>query len=142
MSKAQKNAMENELREMGYRVTRQRRIILEELRKMDVHPTATEVYEAVRDRLPNISLGTVYRNLNVLEAVGLLQKIQSGNTSRYDGDLHQHYHLKCVQCGQVFNVDSSLIQALDAHLLELEGFELLDYKLEFYGRCPDCRTNQ
>mgnify|MGYP001560062751 CR=1 FL=1 len=127
---------------MGYRVTRQRQIILEELRKMEVHPTATEVYEVVRARLPNISLGTVYRNLNILEALGFLQKIQCGNTSRYDGNLQRHYHLKCVECEKVYNVDSSIFQALDTHLLELEGFELLDYKLEFYGRCPSCQTHQ
>ena len=83
---------------MGYRVTRQRRIILEELRKMDSHPTAAKVYEIVRHRLPNISLGTVYRNLNVLDDLGLLQKIQYGNASHYDGNLQRHYHLKCVQC--------------------------------------------
>jgi Fe2+ or Zn2+ uptake regulation protein len=139
MAKATRSSLEQELREMGYRVTHQRRIILEELKKMDSHPTAKEVYEVVRARLPNISLGTVYRNLSVLEELNLIQKIQYDHTSHYDGDFEKHYHLKCVECEGVYNVHPSVINALDTRLLESQGFELLDYKLELYGRCPICR---
>ena len=134
--------LKQELQELGYRITRQRQVILEELRKVDSHPDAKEVYDIVRHRLPNISLGTVYRNLNMLEQLGLLHRIQYGNISHYDGDLQRHFHLKCVMCAEVFNVDSSIIQGVDAHPLESQGFEVLDYKLELYGRCPNCRTNK
>ena len=131
--------MEQILRETGQRVTRQRQVILTELRRMITHPTAKEIYEAVRYHLPQISLGTVYRNLGVLEDLGLLRRLECGGISRYDGDLHRHFHLQCVDCNQVYDIDQSLVKNLNMDLLKSQGFELLDYKLDFYGLCPSCK---
>jgi Fur family ferric uptake transcriptional regulator len=83
-------------------MTRQRQIILEELRKADTHPSADEVYETVRKRLPRISLGTVYRNLEILSELGEIQKLElGGDLKRFDRKPNKHYHIRCMNCGRV-----------------------------------------
>jgi Fur family ferric uptake transcriptional regulator len=70
-------------------MTRQRKVILEEIRKTDSHPTADELYQRVRQRLPHVSLGTIYRNLETLAASGLIQKLEMGGSQkRFDGNLY------------------------------------------------------
>jgi len=83
-------------------MTKQRRVILDELRKLKSHPSADELYRRVRRFLPRISLGTVYRNLEVLSQQGVVQKVELGGPQRrYDGDATTHYHVRCVECGRV-----------------------------------------
>lgn len=125
------------------RQTRQRQIILEELRRSREHPTAAELHEAVRKRLPRISLGTVYRNLELLASAGKIRKLAlSGQTMRYDGDLGRHYHIRCDQCGKIDDVE---IDALDIESA-LNGisneYEILGHRLEFIGICKSCRRRQ
>jgi Fur family ferric uptake transcriptional regulator len=82
------------------RMTRQRRTIMEVLEKVDNHPAADEIYEMVRHKLPHISLGTVYRNLDVLSEHGLIRKMEfAGSQRRFDGRRNNHYHLRCTGCG-------------------------------------------
>ncbi len=88
-----------------YRMTRQRMVILDTLRSMVSHPTADEVYEAVRGILPHISLGTVYRNLEVLTEMGLIMRLDiGGGQRRYDGRAERHYHLRCINCERVVDI--------------------------------------
>ncbi|NJB69048.1 Fur family ferric uptake transcriptional regulator [Desulfobaculum xiamenense] len=124
------------------RMTRQRMIILEELRKVTSHPTADELYELVRERLPRVSLGTVYRNLEVLSETGEILKLESaGSQKRFDGDTSEHYHVRCTCCGRVGDVDVSGDVALpDLANFRCEGFSLSRASLEFYGLCDDCRA--
>ena len=82
------------------RMTRQRAVILEELRKVKTHPTADELYSIVRERLPRISLGTVYRNLDFLADTGEIRRLEAaGTTKRFDGDISWHQHVRCIHCG-------------------------------------------
>jgi Fur family transcriptional regulator, ferric uptake regulator len=84
------------------RMTSQRRIILEELRKTKTHPTADELYVVARKRLPKISLGTVYRNLDQLAESGEILKLEMcGCQKRFDGNTHEHFHARCQGCGRV-----------------------------------------
>ena len=84
------------------RKTRQRQVILEELQAVTSHPTAVELYQLVRRRLPRVSLGTVYRNLDLLARMGLIEKKEhSGGEARFDANTAQHDHLRCVRCGRV-----------------------------------------
>ncbi|MBA4358220.1 MAG: transcriptional repressor, partial [Desulfovibrio sp.] len=88
------------------RMTTQRQVILEELRGLKSHPTAGELCQLVRKKLPRVSLGTVYRNLEILSRSGVIQKIDvAGVEMRFDGDISNHYHLRCVGCGRVFDVE-------------------------------------
>jgi len=124
------------------RVTPQRRVILEELRKVDTHPTADELYEMVRKRLPKVSLGTIYRNLDLLSSEGIIQKLQAGNSQmRFDGNPKPHLHISCIHCGRVADVHSgpdtsSLCQNVQT------DFTVLSCTILLHGICPECETEE
>jgi len=121
-------------------MTRQRRVILEQMQTPGEHLTADEVYERVRRRLPNISLGTVYRNLNLLSSTGQIKKLNLGGTqSWYDGGMHRHYHVRCVRCDKLSDVSAALFDDLDAAVNPSSDYVIIGHELEFQGICPDCR---
>ena len=123
-----------------FRMTRQRRAILAELRKVTSHPTADAVYRMVRRRLPNISLSTVYRNLEILSNQGLIQNLElSGFQKRYDGNPEMHYHIRCVRCGRVDDAPIESCPVAKNALCRTCGYKILGYRLEFVGICPQCR---
>jgi Fur family peroxide stress response transcriptional regulator len=126
------------LKQKGHRFTRQRQIILEEVQKRESHPNATEIYEAVRQYIPNISLGTVYRGLGLLVGLGLIRRLEQEDSSRFDSNLSEHYHLICTNCKQIFDIDTSILEKLNTHGLEADGFEINGLKLELHGLCPSC----
>ena len=122
-----------------FRMTPQRRLILDELRKTKSHPTADQLYVMVREKLPRISLATVYRNLELLSEHGLVRRIASGpGPMRYDGGLAPHFHVRCVVCGAIQDVMLELDERIDAVAARQTGFEILGHELEFSGVCPDC----
>lgn len=122
------------------RNTQQRLVILEELRKMSSHPTACELYERVRKRLPSISLGTVYRNLEILSRTDLIQKIEIGcGTSRFDGNGEKHYHIRCKGCDRVDDISIKQEPTIKKSLQNTRGYKVLGHRLELIGLCPDCR---
>lgn len=121
------------------RMTRQRRVILEELRKVNTHPSADEIYEIVRKRLPRISLGTVYRNLEILSDSGDIQKLETGcSLKRFDGNLSEHCHIRCVRCDRI--ADAPMLPELEIDLERFDStdFEIIGHRLEFLGVCPIC----
>jgi Fur family transcriptional regulator, peroxide stress response regulator len=117
------------------RMTRQRKVILAELRGTDSHPTADEIYERVRRTLPRISLGTVYRNLQTLVSDGQVRTLSDGGRMRYDGALDDHCHVRCAACGVVGDVPA---QGIGAKPCESGDFRIIGYKIEFVGICPEC----
>jgi Fur family transcriptional regulator, ferric uptake regulator len=121
------------------RNSRQREVVLEELRNMKTHPTAAELHDVVRERLPRISLGTVYRNLELLAGDGLVRKLEyRGGRARFDGDLEQHLHVVCIACGSVGDVSG---QPADVGLDDLatpDGYRIFGMRVELTGLCPDC----
>jgi Fe2+ or Zn2+ uptake regulation protein len=121
--------------------TAQRRVILEELHKVKIHPTADEVYEMARKRIPKISLATVYRNLEAMAKKGEILRLDiAGRRRRYDADLSQHYHLRCRNCGGVSDLPASVIAKISYDLEEVKGKNgIEDYTLEFRGICKRCR---
>lgn len=124
-------------------MTNQRRIILEELNKLHTHPTANELYEAVRKRLPHISLGTVYRNLEFLSELGMIQKLEmAGTQKRFDGRIENHYHIRCIQCHRVEDVPIDPISDIDQALKGVSDYDVLWHKLEFVGLCPNCKSKR
>ncbi|ADL08848.1 Fur family transcriptional regulator [Thermosediminibacter oceani] len=122
------------------RNTRQRALILEVLRSTRVHPTADWIYEKVKKKIPNISLGTVYRNLATLKKMGEIMELNYGSkNSRYDGKPENHYHFVCLECGQTFDVeDLPVNRELDKEVADRNGWEVFYHRLEFYGLCGDC----
>ncbi|HEX3033258.1 MAG TPA: transcriptional repressor [Bacillota bacterium] len=121
------------------RMTRQKRVILNVLRSTKSHPTADWVYLHARQELPNLSLGTVYRNLNVLKEMGEIMELNYGSTfSRFDGNPVQHYHFVCEDCGQVLDLDFPMHAKLNELAAATLGAEISHHRLEFYGCCQEC----
>ncbi|MBQ4567087.1 MAG: transcriptional repressor [Desulfovibrio sp.] len=125
------------------RMTRQRAVILEELRKSRSHPTADELYSIVRERLPRISLGTVYRNLDFLADSGEIRRLESAGTiKRFDGNMHHHQHVRCVSCGCIGDVMPPL-PTPDFDEMTVEGFSAIhNARVEFDGLCDACASRQ
>jgi len=121
------------------RMTRQRKVILEELCKVCNHPTADQVYEMVRKRLPHISLATVYRNLEILSGIGSIMKLEfAGAQRRYDGNAAPHYHARCQGCDKVVDAHMPPIDVPQVPE-SLNGFFITGHQFEFTGYCEDCR---
>ena len=126
-----------------YRMTQQRQIILVEVRRRHTHPTADELYEIVRKKIPRISMGTVYRNLDILSKIGLIKKIDpSYPQMRFDGNTHDHAHIVCMACGRIEDAQvSTPSYSLDnfmESLSNLTDFKVFGHNLKFLGLCPLC----
>jgi len=120
-------------------MTHQRQVILEELRQVHTHPSADEVYDMVRKRIPRISLGTVYRNLEILSETGAIQKLEScGSPKRFDGNPDDHYHIRCIACDRLVDAPADIHLDVERELSETTRFKVVGYKLEFLGFCPQC----
>lgn len=124
------------------RKTRQREVILEVLRGTTSHPTADWVYQEVRKEMPNVSLGTIYRNLKTLSENGEIQELAFGSThSRFDFRAHRHYHFVCEECGVVEDIEAGAIgdfTPFEDKVAKAGDYEVTSHRLEFYGRCPAC----
>ena len=122
------------------RMTRQRKVILEEIRKTTTHPTADELYQIVRRKLPRISLATVYRNLEQLAAEGLILKIETaGAQMRFDGQPRNHYHIRCVRCGAVEDAPIEPDPTLEQLVQKNSSYHIIGHTVQFLGICPGCK---
>jgi len=123
--------------------SRQRQAILEAVQRTNIHPTADDVYTMVRTEYPNISLATVYRNLNLLSELGEIRKIpMPGGSDRFDGRLMPHYHMCCQECGNVFDIYLEQIGQLDRYIQDTTGFHVGSLELMVRGVCPHCRQEK
>ena len=124
------------------RQTKQRKMILEKLKKAKTHPTANIIFRMVKKRIPSISFGTVYRNLNLLRDEGSILEIACGKYScRYDGDTTDHHHFFCLKCNEIFDLPGSLVGNLDKQVCKDAGFEGKYHRINFYGYCKRCGVN-
>lgn len=120
-------------------MTRQRKLILETLRNMHTHPSADEIYEMVRRKLPRISLGTVYRNLDILSELGEIQKLElSGCLKRFDGNPEKHYHIRCINCDRLDDAPIAYMETLENRMPDECGYKIVGHRLEFLGLCQQC----
>jgi Fur family transcriptional regulator, ferric uptake regulator len=123
------------------RNTKQRRLILNELRGVTSHPTAQELYNMVISKLPGISLSTVYRNLEAMVEQGIVHKLDnSGGKSRFDGDIQPHSHIHCLSCGSVHDAAAPPDSLMEDYKVQLDEFEVVSWRLDFHGICPECQV--
>ncbi|OGO30833.1 MAG: hypothetical protein A2Z29_03975 [Chloroflexi bacterium RBG_16_56_11] len=123
------------------RHTRQREAIVRLLRGTNTHPTADSIYEMVKKEIPNISKGTVYRNLKVLLETGEVSELNiRGTVSRFEAKKEIHSHFRCERCGRVFDIDEPVDQGIDRRVAEKTGFSVSHHQLEFRGLCCECRS--
>lgn len=122
------------------RLTTQRQVILEELSKVKTHPTANELYDMVRQRLPRIGLGTVYRNLELMAENGMILKIEvGGSQKRFDATTEDHYHIRCSRCGKVDDIDIPVIDDLVQEASKTSSYNIIGHHVEFTGICSECQ---
>ncbi|OQA10702.1 MAG: Zinc-specific metallo-regulatory protein [Firmicutes bacterium ADurb.Bin373] len=128
------------IKKKGFKITSQRRAIIEALLVPDRPPTAKDVLEIVRDKYPDVSLDTVYRNLNLLAEIGCVIKINLKNseTSRFEIlKRHHHHHLICLGCGEAVCLEKCLLD-MHADVLNDKGYKIVGHAFEIYGYCPSC----
>lgn len=123
--------------------SRQRESIQNFLANRYDHPTAETVYQNIREEFPNISLGTVYRNLNLLAEIGEIQKISTGaGPDRFDGNMHPHYHFICNHCGCVMDLSVSGLEHINILASQDFGGAVEGHVAYFYGKCPACAEDK
>jgi Fur family peroxide stress response transcriptional regulator len=137
---ASERILRQALEASGQRFTEQRSAVFRFLSSTDVHPSADEVFLAVRKHLPGISLATVYKSLETLVGCGLAVKLTySDGSARYDGRTDPHHHARCLRCGRVVDIPGGFtddqVRALEART---DGFRVTGYRLELSGYCPSC----
>ncbi len=125
---------------MATKYSRQREMILNNLCSRTDHPTADELYMDLKEELPNLSLGTLYRNLALLSENGTILKFHCGTCDRFDGNNNLHYHLICESCGRLYDLEHSPLTNLEEMFTESYGGEIRSHLLVFYGLCESCKN--
>jgi Fur family ferric uptake transcriptional regulator len=135
------------LKKNGLKVTTQRVAILEVLSsRPGKHLTAEEIYDFVKKKYPDIGLATVYRTIQVLSDLNLIDKLnlddgyvryEIGKKDNEDNG-HHHHHLICLDCGSIFSFQDDLLEALEEHIEETLGFKVVDHEVKLYGHCKKC----
>ena len=124
----------------GRRSSVQRQLVHRIIESRRDHPTAQSVFEKAREQMPSISLGTVYRNLQLLVDQGLLLERKIGNRpARYEAQRQRHYHICCVQCGALEDLSVPYQEILDRRVQRMVRYQLQEHRMEFYGICPQCQ---
>ena len=135
------------LKAKGLKVTNQRLLVLEVLAEhRDKHMTAEDIYELVKEDYPEIGLATIYRTMQLLLEMQLVDRVNlDDGCIRYeigglfDGEFrHHHHHLICRTCGRVFPFKDDLLEDLEGQIEGKTGFRVLDHELKFYGQCREC----
>lgn len=125
----------------GFKITPQRRAIIDAMLLADKPPTAKEVLDTVRHNFPDVGLDTVYRNLNLLSEIGCVIQINLKNseTSRFEILKQHHHHLICLGCGEATCLEKCILERhMDA--LKDQGYKIVGHAFEIYGYCPSCST--
>lgn len=126
---------------MDKRNTIQKELVLNAVTKMRRHVTADEVYDYIKKDYPSIGKGTVYRNLSILAGEAKIRKVEiPGGADQYDFTLTRHYHVRCVECGKIFDVNLNEVKEIDAFMHAEHDIQLLDYDIIFKGICKDCQN--
>jgi len=140
MKSAMSEELTTALRDRGMRVTSQRVIVHRALRELDRHVTADELLDAVAERLPNVSLPTIYATLELLEELGMVRRVQRAGTTLYDPRIQPHHHLVCAECGSIEDLDFELDTAGLERAAGGRGFVPERIEAVVHGRCAVCSS--
>lgn len=122
-----------------YKKSKQRERILELLQNTDTHPTATWLYDHLKTEFKDLSMGTIYRNLNILVEQGLVNKMDFGSSfDRFDGNVKPHYHFICEECGSFLDVPLPVDLEINKKVDQLTRHKTRCHRLEFFGCCSRC----
>ncbi|HLR70793.1 MAG TPA: peroxide-responsive transcriptional repressor PerR [Pseudogracilibacillus sp.] len=127
------------LKKSGVRITPQRHAVLEYLLTSMSHPTADEIYKALENKFPNMSVATVYNNLRILREIGLVRELTYGDeSSRFDSNMREHYHIICEDCGKIVDFHYPTLDEIESLAEKVSGFKISHHRMELYGKCEDC----
>ncbi|PKO06309.1 MAG: transcriptional repressor [Chloroflexi bacterium HGW-Chloroflexi-3] len=131
------------LKDRGYRMTPQRLELVRVITTSEGHPSASQIYETIRNQFPTMSQATVYNTLSLLKEMNQILEIDLHDDSHYDGNRPEpHPHIICIQCNRIvdgnFDLDGNMIQRLE----ETSGFHIIRSQFAFYGLCPNCRSKE
>lgn len=144
LSSGEIERLKNSLKEKGYKLTPQRRAIVDIIIKNEgKHLTTEEIYDLVKKDCPEIGLATVYRTVQLLEDIGVVCKLDlDDGCSRYEiiheKEIHQHHHLICTRCSKIIEVPDKLLEDLESQIESKYNFKILNHSLKFYGICNEC----
>ena len=141
-----RNEVKSLLRERGLKATNQRILILETLAESeDGHLTVEEIYDSIKAQFPAIGLATVYRNIQLLLSINLIESISLGDgCTRYEiaksqaDEKHRHHHLVCKECGKVISFRDDLLEELEQKIYDTVSFQVIDHEVKLYGYCEQC----
>ncbi len=134
------NRVTSLLREKGFKVTPQRLAIYKVLANSKAHPSAETIFQQLQPYYPTMSLATVYKTVEILKEIGLIQVLNAGEDSfRYDADTSMHPHIRCLQCGRVDDLHDIDIAAFIGQVTEKTAYRLTGQQFYFYGYCPVCQ---
>ncbi len=118
--------------------SKQRDALIDILQSTDTHPTAEWVYEQMKQKFPNVSLATVYRNLKHMIEMGIARELYTDNSSRFDANMTEHYHFICRKCNKLIDIFPDK-EFCEKERMKNMGFEVDRYDLSMYGLCTDCK---
>lgn len=131
------------MKRQKYKRSKQREEILKIMQNTDSHPTASWVYDELKKKFWNLSMGTVYRNINILIDQKLVKKVQSGSSfDRFDANTELHYHFHCRSCDTIQDLPLPFMEELDHKVNLSTGFLAEEHSIYFHGLCPACRAEQ
>jgi Fur family peroxide stress response transcriptional regulator len=141
LSKARYEDISKKLRESGNKLTPQRLVIARILAESEGHPSVEDIYTQLRKNFPGISQATVYRNIMLFKSLGEVLEIGfAGGSTRYDGKKpYPHPHIICLKCNKIIDPDLESLRDMTKEIIDESGFEIVTYRLDFFGICPDCR---
>lgn len=147
LSPSEIEKLKNDLKEKGYKLTPQRRAIVDIIIKNEGnHLTTEEIYDLVKVECPEIGLATVYRTVQLLEEMGVICKLDlNDGCNRYElvrqDENHQHHHLICNNCGRVIEVQGDLLEILEHDIETKYDFEIKNHSVKFFGICNECKSS-
>lgn len=137
-------AFKDKLKRKGYKLTTQRRAVLDILiQHSGEHLSTEELYSFVKEKFPEIGLATVYRTVQLFEEMNIINRLNfDDGCSRFelhaDDENHHHHHLICEKCNKVFEVENDLLEEIEKEIEEKHNFKVKNHKVTFYGHCQKC----
>lgn len=117
-------------------------MVLDAVNEMHSHVTADQIYTFIKEKYPSIGRGTVYRNLGILVEEGKVRKVEVPDGSdRFDFTLENHYHVECVKCGEIFDVDMDVISEMEKRIKDTHGMKYISHDI-FKGICQECQKKE
>ena len=132
------------LHSANLRLTPQRRAICRYLAHTKEHPTAQQIFTAVKSHFPSLSLATVYNTLDALVRLGAVHALGGAGDGiiHYDADINPHINLACLKCHRVVDLPCTIVADLDQKVASESGYRIVGARLVYYGLCPECQRAQ